>query len=535
MKKYVLFYLISILTGQFAHAQTCVQCDPNSNPSGNYASVLGIGTLASNEASFAGGINSTASGYCSFGFGGTAHAQGIYSLAIGQQVTAFGGGSVAIGRFLQTTVGNSMVLGYGFNTDNLLNNSISSSLMVGFNSTKPTFFIGPSAGMNNTGKVGIGNVTDPQAKLHIKADQNETASLFIEPYLWGGNYNAFLFLGTMEYGLRAVYGKLEFKTSLGGSYVFYNGNVGIGTYSPSEKLEVDGKIKTTNLQLSTGYAQGRLLQSDASGNASWTDPAWNINGDNIYRSSGNVGIGNTSPAEKLDVTGKIKTTAFQLALGGGSGKLLQSDASGNAAWISPAWTINGANVCRTNGNVGIGSTNPQVPLVISKNISILGKAGIKIENTGVFPWFIGMNHDDYDNNVFVITDNDQMNSGNPFFALNTNGTIGIGTLEVDDNYKLNVNGYILAEEVKIVENVPSSDFVFDDAYEVMPIDRLEVYVKTNRHLPDVPSAEEFKEHGYEVGEMDDLLLRKIEELTLYLIAQQKEIDTLKARLDNPKY
>jgi len=184
--------------------------------------------------------------------------------------------------------------------------------MVGFGSTKPTLFVGPSAGMNNTGKVGIGNVTDPQAKLHIKADQNETAALFIEPYLWGGNYNAYLFLGTLEYGLRAVYGKLIFRTAPDGAFVFDSGNVGIGTVNPAADLDVDGLIRTTSLRLASGQqAAGYLLRSDADGNADWVDPAglltspWSQSGDNVYRTQGNIGIGTDNPSSKLQVEGDI--------------------------------------------------------------------------------------------------------------------------------------------------------------------------------------------------------------------------------------
>jgi hypothetical protein len=60
----------------------------------------------------------------------------------------------------------------------------------------------------------------------------------------------------------------------------------------------------------------------------------------------------------------------------------------------------------------------------------------------------------------------------------------------------------------------------------MPLADLETYVNINKHLPEVKSAKEFKEEGYSIGKMDDLLLRKVEELTLYMIAQQKIIDEL---------
>jgi len=72
--------------------------------------------------------------------------------------------------------------------------------------------------------------------------------------------------------------------------------------------------------------------------------------------------------------------------------------------------------------------------------------------------------------------------------------------------------------------------VFENDYSLMPLHQLESFVKENKHLPEVMSAEEFKKDGYSLGKMDDVLLRKVEELTLYIIQQQKEIDGLKEKL-----
>ncbi len=78
-----------------------------------------------------------------------------------------------------------------------------------------------------------------------------------------------------------------------------------------------------------------------------------------------------------------------------------------------------------------------------------------------------------------------------------------------------------------MEALPCSDYVFEPDYQLRSLEEVEGYVKENKHLPEVPSAAEFEENGYSIGEMDDVLLRKIEELTLYMIEQQKEIEKLK--------
>ncbi|MDP1340679.1 hypothetical protein, partial [Klebsiella variicola] len=77
-----------------------------------------------------------------------------YSFALGRFLEVHGSSSYAIGRYLKTLSPESMVIGYGFSDTQTLNNNIPRSLMIGFESTKPTFFVGPSNGENNTGKVG---------------------------------------------------------------------------------------------------------------------------------------------------------------------------------------------------------------------------------------------------------------------------------------------------------------------------------------------------------------------------------------------
>lgn len=110
------------------------------------------------------------------------------------------------------------------------------------------------------------------------------------------------------------------------------------------------------------------------------------------------------------------------------------------------------------------------------------------------------------------------------------GHVGIGT-QPNEDFMLAVNGDINAKLLKISVNVPASDYVFQDDYKLMPLYDLEKFVNQNKHLPEVKSAKEFKEEGYNVGDMDDVLLRKVEELTLYTIAQQKQIDEQKKMVD----
>ncbi|MFT4073835.1 MAG: tail fiber protein [Dysgonamonadaceae bacterium] len=106
------------------------------------------------------------------------------------------------------------------------------------------------------------------------------------------------------------------------------------------------------------------------------------------------------------------------------------------------------------------------------------------------------------------------------------GNVGIGTTTPDQ--KLTVNGKIHAQEIIVDLNVPAADYVFSKDYSLMPLHQVETFVKENSHLPEIPSASELKEKGLSVGEMQNKLLQKIEELTLYVIEQDKRIRALES-------
>lgn len=110
-----------------------------------------------------------------------------------------------------------------------------------------------------------------------------------------------------------------------------------------------------------------------------------------------------------------------------------------------------------------------------------------------------------------------------------NGNIGIGTNN-PDLWKLAVNGKIRAKEIKV--ETGWSDFVFFEDYELPTLEEVENHIKEKGHLKNIPSAKEVAENGIFLGQMDSKLLQKIEELTLYTIQQQKEIEELK--LQNQK-
>jgi phosphosulfolactate synthase (CoM biosynthesis protein A) len=101
-------------------------------------------------------------------------------------------------------------------------------------------------------------------------------------------------------------------------------------------------------------------------------------------------------------------------------------------------------------------------------------------------------------------------------------------------YMLYVQGGIRTEKVHVDDVTNWCDYVFEDDYELMPLSDLEKYLSENKHLPNVPSEQEVKENGFDVVEMDAALLRKIEELTLYVIELKKENEALKTEVEEQK-
>ncbi|SDW58126.1 hypothetical protein SAMN05444410_10410 [Hydrobacter penzbergensis] len=109
--------------------------------------------------------------------------------------------------------------------------------------------------------------------------------------------------------------------------------------------------------------------------------------------------------------------------------------------------------------------------------------------------------------------------------ITSNGNIGIGT-SVPGSYKLAVEGTLGARAIKVTQVNPWADYVFNQGYSLLPLSEVEQFIKVNKHLPDVPSAKEVNENGIDVGDTQTLLLKKIEELTLYVIDLEKKVKEL---------
>ncbi|NHM05678.1 hypothetical protein G4D82_00450 [Flavobacterium sp. CYK-4] len=189
------------------------------------------------------------------------------------------------------------------------------------------------------------------------------------------------------------------------------------------------------------------------------------------------------------------------------------------------------------------------------NTLIGQKAGFKAGSSNVM---IGVNagYNETGNNklyIDVVADaNVAAQAGNPLIwgdfsadqlklqgkvGIGGNGTTGFGNFPTlagsasVSNYNLFVKGGILSDEVRVALNSTWADYVFANDYELKPLSDLEAFIAKNKHLPNVPSANQVKEDGINVAEMARIQQEKIEELTLYIIAQNKRIEALEAKMN----
>jgi hypothetical protein len=194
----------------------------------------------------------------------------------------------------------------------------------------------------------------------------------------------------------------------------------------------------------------------------------------VVTGAGNIGIGTTTPAARVDIDG--------------SGEPLRMSRSGFGSWT----------FALTSNPLGTGNIVHANTLTIF-NRNTAGDFAISTQPTVA-----------------------------PSFIVKSTGNVGIGTLD-PGTYKLAVEGTIGARRIKVVQSA-WADFVFEPTYKLPSLAELETYIKVNKHLPDVPSAEEVSKNGLDVGEMNKILLQKIEELTLHVIEGDKRNRELEERI-----
>ncbi|NPD47899.1 hypothetical protein [Lentimicrobium sp. S6] len=371
-----------------------------------------------------------------------------------------------------------------------------------------------------------------------------------------------------------------------------NNRVGIGTDSPDTELDVEGTVSSTvgmesnKYSLRPGHGNGlnfwnttaysiymsRTLDGTYGGRLDATSDynmyfkmTSGINRGFVFK-SGNTPVAQIDGSGNLILEGTTKTTGFQMTNGSAlDGKILQSDASGNASWVDPG-TLSGVGIWSGDeseayyyGSVGIGTDSPEASLHIKPSANAPGFQFESFESDMTYPvdykinaiggeststlQFYNSNHGtDYSWSCgseslgtiegMHLTIRPWKDETTGYFnstELHLNGRMGINT-PVQPGHALSVNGTLGCKKVVVtLLDGDWPDYVFADEYQLPILSEVEDYVKENKHLPGVPSAAQIEEDGLDLGAMNVILLQKIEELTLLMIQQQKEIDALKEK------
>ena len=363
-----------------------------------------------------------------------------------------------------------------------------------------------------------------------------------------------------------------------GDYGLYNQNDGTYLYSDDGnyfKMRSDRGLRIAN---KAGTTKGYLYHDNSNGfgfvdsDGNWSlrlerdsYTSFAINGSEKMRilSDGSVGIGTTTPSYELDVNGTINATALLV---------------GGQPLVTGLWTQTGSDVYYSTGKVGIGIAAPEQNLHINQSTSAESYLHFTNLTTGVAAtdgMDIGVNANEIatlwnrENTDMVFGTNGVerlrikndgrigVGTGSPGYALDINGTVNASELLINGQAvnlapdvwgqngaiayytagnvgigvdspteMLEVNGKVKTREVNVTLN-GWPDYVFEPTYSLPTLKEVETHIQKEKHLPNVPSAADVKESGVNLGEMQSILLKKIEELTLYTIEMKKEVDQLK--------
>jgi hypothetical protein len=229
---------------------------------------------------------------------------------------------------------------------------------------------------------------------------------------------------------------------------------------------------------------------------------------NTFPATGNVGIGTSSPTTNLQITGSNSSSSVAIGVNltntAASGKAQYSASNNNGKGID--FGIFGSTA--GNGLANSGTLGGNVPLVLITDGNVA--------NGGTNP--ISFRVGGY-------------SAAQEKVRITANGNVGIGTLTPTE--MLTVAGNVSAKEIKVIATA-GADFVFEQDYNLPSLKNLETYIITNKHLPDIASANEMVHNGLNLGELNIKLLQKIEELTLHLIRQEKEVGQLRKQIEGIK-
>jgi len=431
--------------------------------------------------------------------------------------------------------------------------------------------------MSDKSFLGIG-VSTPLASLHLHYQTDNPESNPLRKLLQlttngTGNAAGNGFAVFSDYTTKDIYFKQQESAKFfiegpgGGFMIAPTGKIGIGTTEPKQKVHLDeGNLLITSINSgTTNTPTGALLFSDVISelySGKWgieylnsNDPVYGGTGLNFRRyfvgfggvgtsssptvlflsDKENVGIGTKTPKAKLDIAGSFKASSADItgSLGVGIATPQQKLHVHNGNIL----LTNDLNSTNEEKNALVFGYDEQPPL-----ISIPAKWGIERVGTereyGLNFWKYGYyapakEGDDTRGmeyrSVMFFDDSDNVGIGteNPDAKLDVNGTFKAQSATIAGKITANdmrIENLLCAKEIKVqLSNNCWPDYVFSKDYNLMPLNEVEQFIAENQHLPSVPSAAEVEVNGIELGEMNATLLKKVEELTLYIIQMEKRL------------
>lgn len=370
--------------------------------------------------------------------------------------------------------------------------------------------------------------------------------------------------------LYMTHGNTPWSSNLG-IQILPNGYTGIGTLSPTTRLHIetgitnDSGLRLANLTSSTPSSSGaKAIGVTSTGkvvtididSASSSDRAWlTVGNDETIASTATYGnnVNNNFLGTTDNQPLVIATYNKERLRVSTSGRLTfhNNDISPNAVnnlYIGGGNEVPTGSSNYANTAIGLGS----LPLVTSggnRNLAIGSNALVRNSsgdnNIGI-GYNAGANLTSGSNNIIIgnvnaplsASTSNQLNIGGWIFG--KNGQIAIGSFTNisqaftnNEEYQLIVKKGIRTERIKVDLSSANAwaDYVFDEDYDLLPLDELEKFIIKNKHLPDIPDADQLVENGIDLVEMDAGLLKKIEELTLYSVDLYKENKELKEEND----
>jgi len=388
---------------------------------------------------------------------------------------------------------------------------------------------------SNAGNVGIGT-NAPAEKLSINGPN--AAIQFLNSGTARGylqTNGADIRLGTY---INNAAGNLVFNTkAVDRMWVDENGRVGIGTATPASLLTINGANPYLQLQhndVNTGFLQAVGVNLKLGTNSS------NTTGDLVFQTklvdrvtinqSGLVGIGTTTPSSILTLN--ATDPILQLRNGDvdmGFVQLVNDDIKigTNQSNATGKFVVRTKGVDRLsideNGNGVFGNSTSTGNLIMNGQLT----SGLTLQAGNLTQGLIKATQDGleiYRTNPGII----RIRSNGDGMYFYPNGQISIGGGgKTAAGYVVSIEGKAIAAEFRVLSVGSWPDYVFSNDYQLRPLADVKNFIAKNKHLPNIPSAFEIEKEGVHLGDMTKRLMEKVEELTLYIIQLQEQVDELK--------